>query len=252
MKIYLAGENYGNKIFPKVNCNFNRLDTFWGVFKGSQPIKEIHLYKDYILDSGAFTFMEAKKKGKELKVDLDFFTDAYIDYINAHDIDLFFEMDVESVTGYDKVKQLRKRIESKTGKRCIPVFHKERGRKDWEQTIKEYDYAAIGIAGKDVPWGDHKTFEKFVWSAAEQDCKLHGLGITGMRTLEKVPFHSVDSSSWSAGNRFKGVCRFNGERIVNVPVGNYRISEHEALALHNLKEWIKFCDFMETRRTIKG
>lgn len=123
MNLYLAGDTYGKHIFPKVDFRFNKLDTFWYIYKNAQAEKDITKYDDFLLDSGAFTFIMAKRKGQSIKVDIDYFTDAYCDYINNFHIDKFFEMDVDSVLGYEKVKQFRKRIEQRTGKQPIPVFH---------------------------------------------------------------------------------------------------------------------------------
>lgn len=112
-------------------------------------------------------------------------------------------MDVDSVMGYDKVKQLRRRIEQKTGKQPIPVFHKNRGKEEFIAHCKDYPYVALGIAGKDTSWADWKTFLAFVLKAKEYNTKIHGLGITGMSVLEKVPFYSVDSSSWLQGGKYR-------------------------------------------------
>lgn len=248
MKIYIAGEAYGSRVFPAVDFKFNRLETFWRVFNKQQVEPNIGKYNDFLLDSGAFTFMMAKKNGKEIKIDLDYFTDAYIDYINAMKIEKFFEMDVDNVLGYKKVLQLRSRIESKTGRQSIPVFHMSRGKDEYIAHCKDYGYIAIGIAGKDVAWGNHEAFKAFVLKAQEYGTKVHGLGITGMKSLERVPFYSVDSSAWTAGNRYKGMCFFDGKRIVNAKnLENKRIINHEGLALHNLNQWIRFAEYASNK-----
>lgn len=248
MKIYLAGEAYGRKIFPKVNFNFNRLETFWNVFNNSHVEKDVSKYKDFLLDSGAFTFIMAAKKGAKMKVDIDYFTDAYIDYINANNLDRFFEMDVDSVLGYEKVKKLRAKIEARTGKQTIPVFHMNRGKEEFIAHCKDYSYIAIGIAGKDVAWGDSRAFSAFVLKAKEYGTKVHGLGITGMKSLESVPFYSVDSSAWTAGNRYKGMHIFDGKRIIAAKnLEKKKIVDHEGLALHNLKQWIAFAEYANTQ-----
>jgi hypothetical protein len=246
MIVYLAGDAYAKEVFENAKYDFNRLDSYYYLQSNKYMIDKIPLYNNYILDSGAFTFIMAKKK---IKIDIDDYTDRYIDFINDYKINNFFEMDVDKIFGYEKVKQLRNRIESKTGKRVIPVFHKNRGIEDWNEMIKDYNYVSIGIAGKDVAWGDHETFLKFVNNAKEQNCKVHGLGITGMRTLEKVPFYSVDSSSWTAGNRYKCIFKFDGERIktIKLDLSNKRISNHIKLATHNFNSWNEFSKSMSNK-----
>ena len=63
MKIYLAGEAYGEKVFKYYNYNFNRLDSFFYV-RNNCFKKFINKYNDYLLDSGAFTFIMSPKKNK--------------------------------------------------------------------------------------------------------------------------------------------------------------------------------------------
>jgi hypothetical protein len=246
MIVYLAGEAYGEKVFQHYKYDFNRLDSFYYVGKNINFTDKIKYYNRYILDSGAFTFIMSKKK---INIDIDYFTDQYIEFVNNHNINLFFEMDVDAVYGYNKVKKLRAKIENKTFKQTIPVFHKNRGFDDWVAMCKDYDYIAIGIAGKDVAWGDYKMFNKFVLSAKEHNTKVHGLGITGMESLKRIPFHSVDSSAWTAGNRYKTIFKFDGDFIksVKVDLSKKRISNHLGLAMHNFGEWLKFSKSMENK-----
>jgi hypothetical protein len=249
MIVYLAGEAYGAEVFREFNYCFNRLDSFFYVRKNKGFAEKIKNYNRYLLDSGAFTFIMTKKK---IKIDIDYFTDQYIDFIKEHKVQHFFEMDVDSVYGYEKVKGLRKKIESKTGKQSIPVFHKNRGFADWVSMCKDYKYISIGIAGKDVSWGDYKTFNKFVLSAMEHETKVHGLGITGMESLKRIPFYSVDSSAWTAGNRYKTIYNFDGNCVksVKTDLSKKRISNHLGLAKHNFGEWVKFSKSMENKIVI--
>lgn len=251
MKLYLAGEAYGRYIFPQVDYKFNRLETFWNVFNKQQVEKNITKYNDYILDSGAFTFMNAKKEGKNITIDIDGYVDAYCDYINSFNIDKFFEMDVDSIFGYEKVKQLRKKIERKTAKQPIPVFHKNRGKEEFIAHCKDYSYVSLGgIVTKEAKWTPEYMLG-FVLIAQEYNTKVHGLGVTANAVIKKVPFYSVDSSSWTTGNRFKGMYLFNGEELKKLnSLKNKKISNHKALALHNLKEWIKLSNHLKDRRTL--
>ena len=249
MNVYLAGDVYGEIVFNHFECKFKRLDSFFYIKKQPKFHPLIKQYDNYMLDSGAFTFIMAKTK---MKVDIDSFTDEYIEFIKDFDIDLFFEMDVDSVFGYDKVKQLRAKIETGTQKQSIPVYHINRGIEDWKAMCKDYDYISLGIAGKDVAWGDHEAFHRFVMSAKEYNCKVHGLGITGMRSLRKVPFHSVDSSAWTAGNRYKTIFNFDGKEVnsMKIDLSKKRISNHLNLAIHNFKQWNDFSKSMEGKLII--
>lgn len=245
MIIYLAADSYGRQIYPKVFFKAFKLESYFYIGKDPLQTSWIRHWDKFMLDSGAFSFITGKASKK---TDIDMFTEGYIDYIKEHGIDYFFEMDVDKVYGYEKVKQLRKKIEAKVGKPSIPVFHMSRGLNEWKAMVKDYKYISLGIAGKDVGWGDYKTFYRFVMDARNEGTKVHGLGITGMKSLRHVPFHSVDSSSWTTGGRFRMVYQFNGQELLslNVPE-NKRISKQYELAYHNFKEWNKFSKYMEHR-----
>ena len=79
--------------------------------------------EDFLLDSGAFTFMNQKSK----KINFEQYIEQYIEFINKYDIKYFFELDVDVIFGHEKVKEIRKYIEQKTNKKTIPVWHKSRG-----------------------------------------------------------------------------------------------------------------------------
>lgn len=246
MIVYLAGQNYGAKIFPEFNYDFDRLESFFYVRDDNTFRQMLPKYRqNVIIDSGAFTFIMNGDQG----IDIDSFTDQYIEFLQEYDYDLFFEMDVDKVHGFAKVKRLRKRIEQKTGKPSIPVFHMDRGLRDFRAMCRDYNYIALGVGGKDFSFTDHKAFNTFVAHAHRENAKVHGLGITGMTVLSKVPFDSVDSSSWTAGNRYKQVQQFDGRFVKNVKVNldGKRLVDGEGLARHNLRQWISFSKSMRSK-----
>lgn len=69
-----------------------------------QLMKEVDMF---LLDSGAFTFMNAKK---DKVFNVDEYLNNYIDFINKYDIQYFFELDTDSVHGIDKVLKMRKKL----------------------------------------------------------------------------------------------------------------------------------------------
>lgn len=200
--------------------------------------------QNFLLDSGAFTFMSSAKKA----VDWDDYLQRYIDFINRNNIKRFFELDIDSVVGYDRVKELRRKLEAGTGKPCIPVWHKSRGKEEYIQMCKEYGYVAIGgIVSKEIPQAEHKYFPWFINKAHEYGAIIHGLGYTSINGLTKYHFDSVDSTSWTSGNRFGMVYTFDGKTINQhkKPEG-VRIDDHYGLSLHNFNEWVKFQKYAET------
>ena len=201
--------------------------------------------KKFILDSGAFTFMFAN--GSE-KVDFNDYLTKYIDFINKNDVKLFLELDVDSVIGYENVLKLRKRLEMETGKKCIPVWHFSRGKEEFLKMCDEYDYVAFGGLMSDG-FSVHELMKVMPWfvnEAHKRGAKIHGLGFTNLKGLEKIKFDSVDSTAWVSGNRFGGVYRFNGrtmEKIQRKP--GQRMTNCHELAINNFDEWVKFQKYAE-------
>lgn len=202
-------------------------------------------FGDFLLDSGAFTFMQGNHNGV---IDWEDYIERYADFINRNNIEKFFELDIDSVVGYSKVLEYRRKLERLTNKPCIPVWHKSRGGDEFIKMCDEYDYAAIGgIVAKEIKPEQYGAFPMMINQAHQRKCKLHGLGFTALNWLKKCHFDSVDSTAWTTGNRFGYVYRFNGKTMekTEVPKGK-RIGDSRKLALINYTEWIKFQKYAET------
>lgn len=199
---------------------------------------------DFMLDSGAFTFMENSKKS----VDWEEYLQSYIDFINRNDVRLFFELDIDSIVGYEEVLKLRHKLEEGTGKKCIPVWHVSRGYDEFLHMCDEYDYVAIGgIVSGEITRRQYAAFPAMIREAHKRGAKIHGLGFTNLKLLKTCHFDSVDSTAWTTGNRFGSVYQFNGETMVkhNKP-DNTRLHKPREAAINNFNEWVKFQDYART------
>lgn len=199
--------------------------------------RTIPYFESFMLDSGAFTFIS---QGKH--VDWDDYVDRYCEFINRNNIKLFFELDIDSLVCYDKVKEIRHEIERKTNKQPIPVWHKSRGKDEFLRICDEYPYVAIGgVVTREIKQNEYPFFTWFIDEAHKRNCKIHGLGFTNLKGLTKYHFDSVDSTAWLSGNRFGSVYTFTGKTMVkkDKPKGS-RLSDPKAVAVHNFKEWVKF------------
>jgi len=173
MRVYLAGANKEqlNTLDKKIYV----LESFAYMQKHKESINLL-LNNNFLLDSGAFTFIG--KKNKDL-INWEEYTNSYVDFINTHNIDLFFELDVYSVIGNDKTEALRNKIEQKTGKQSIPVWHIFLGIDYWKKLCEEYKYIAIGASGKnDSKWTrtNPEQLKALVLYAKSKGVKVHGLG----------------------------------------------------------------------------
>lgn len=196
----------------------------------------------FMLDSGAFTFFSAAKA-----VNFDEYIERYADFINRNGVELFFELDIDKIVGYEKVKQLRSRLELLTGKKPIPVWHKSRGKDEFISMCEEYDYVAIGgIVSGEIKRNEYRFFPWFINEAHKRGAKIHGLGFTNLKGLEAYRFDSVDSTAWVSGNRFGSVYKFDGRSMSKIDKPkNSRLKDSKQVALNNFSEWLKFQRYAE-------
>lgn len=242
MKVYLAGLSGARRLFEdgilnpsEVNC----LESYYSISKWECAF--IPQFKNFLLDSGAFTFLNSSKK-----VDWNDYADRFADFIKMHNIKHYFELDIDSIVGLRNVEILRKRIENRCGIQSIPVWHKNRGRRYFEDMCKEYPYVAIGgIVTKEIPRSSYeKAFPWFIEEAMRHNCNIHGLGYTDTQNLMKYHFSSVDSTTWGELQIFNGRKIIRHSSLSNGQKHRNLISVEQA-RLKNLKEWIKFSKYAE-------
>lgn len=200
-------------------------------------------FKGFLLDSGAFTFMTSMKGQK---VNWEQYVINYGNFVKQHDIKHFFELDIDPIVGLKEVERLRNLLEKTSQRKCIPVWHKSRGLEYWKQMVKEYNYVAIGgIVTQEIKRSEYDVFLPLLKIARENNCKVHGLGFTNLKGMEKYKFYSVDSTSWLSGNKFGAVYLFNGKTMIkqNKQLGQ-RVKTNE-VAIHNFSEWAKFSKYAE-------
>lgn len=200
-------------------------------------------FGDFLLDSGAFTFMQSRKNN----MDWEEYVERYADFIKRNKIQKYFELDIDAIVGYEKVKEYRKKLENLIGWQSIPVWHRYRGYQEWLRLCKEYPYIAIGgIAIKEIQKQEYPAFSKMLKDAHERNCKVHGLGFTQLSELKKYKFDSVDSTAWTAGNRFGYLYYFDGKTMKKIhKKENEKIVNPRKAALINYIEWIKFQKYAE-------
>lgn len=199
----------------------------------------------FILDSGAFSFMNGKTVTKKV---MDQYVDDYIEFINANKINQFVEADIDALFGYEQALKYRKKIEAKTGKQTIPVWHKNRGIQAFKDMCEEYNYVALGgFAIKEIKPNQYGDAKKLVDYAKKKGVKVHGLGYT-RSDLTDWNFYSVDSSSWTGGVRYGQAVKFehNKIRTIKKKPGQGRAKGNE-IAESNLKQWIKYQKYMDRK-----
>lgn len=201
--------------------------------------------ENFLLDSGAFTFMNNKKKNKEMNIDNIYkFLNDYINFINEYDIKYFFNLDLDTIIGVDKTKELRDLLEKKTNKKCIPVFHKCMGLDTYKKLIKQYNYIAIGTIQDFRKYP--KVIKKMNYIAKKNNCKVHGLGYTPLDVLSSG-FYSVDSTSWLSGGRYGDLLIFKENNIIKYHPKNKKAKDYKKINKFNLNEYIKYQKYLKEK-----
>lgn len=242
MQIFLAGGHINGKYqqikdYAEVESYHPYiLESFFYCDKDTEKL--LPYFGDFLLDSGAFTFIQ----NKGVRADWNDYVERYADFIKRNNIQKYFELDIDSVVGYDKVKEFRKSLEKLTDRPCIPVWHPSRGTDEYKRLCDEYSYIAIGgVVIKEISKKQYAAFPSMIAEAHKRGTKVHGLGFTNLNGIVKCHFDSVDSTAWTTGNRFGFIYYFDGKtmRKVKAPEG-HRLKDSRAVALHNYTEWIKF------------
>lgn len=200
-------------------------------------------FGDFLLDSGAFTFMQ----GKGGSPNWDEYIERYADFINRNKVEKYFELDIDVVVGYDRVKKFRAKLEKLTNRPCIPVWHLSRGLDEYKRMCDEYGYVAIGgIVSGEIRKEKYGAFPALIGEAHKRGAKVHGLGFTALDWLKTCHFDSVDSTAWTTGNRFGFLYYFDGKtmRKKDAPAG-HRIGASREAALNNFTEWLKYQQYAE-------
>lgn len=245
MDIYLAGVCGLRTLVESGRISIDGvsiLESFYDCQHSKWIPSQIPRFGKFLLDSGAFTFLRTKK---DAKLDWNDYADRYAAFINQHKVDRFFELDIDPLIGLANVEKLRNRIENRTGKQTIPVWHISRGKDYFLHLCKNYKYIAIG--GLITDGLSRATIDKYIkWfidQSHKYDCKIHGLGYTSTANLKRFRFDSVDSTSWKVSGRAGFVAKFYPEegciKTIHKPPGT-RMKDYKEIFVQCYKEWVKF------------
>ena len=197
----------------------------------------------FLLDSGAFTFMSSRKGS----VNWNEYIEKYIQFINENDVKHYFELDIDCIVGYENVLKIRKYIEEKTDRKCIPVWHKSRGVEEFKKLCDEYDYISIGgLVTKEISSNEYYKMKQLVQYANSKGVKVHGLGYSKSDVFE-YGFYSADSTTWNR-SRFGDCCIFRDGKISYIQRREKRLRKDKLsdVEMHNIRQWIKYQNYLRS------
>jgi hypothetical protein len=181
------------------------------------------------VDSGAHLYVKPKGAGRPSKSELnlpkpDEYVDEYITFLkeNWEAFDYFAELDIghsmvfnpkknpKSKAGAKWVKATRQKfIDAGLKEKLVPVYHDEyMTLAELEELCKEYSY--IGIGQMSAVNMYRQPFE----IGKKYETKFHGFSMTKEDFMKKLPFYSVDSTSWLAGSRYGSTYYFKGAKLI--------------------------------------
>lgn len=243
MKVYMAGTcGLKNKPHLMEQCLYF-LESFISIQPWQMPYFEKS--KGFLLDSGAFTFVNSKKHGN-----LREYAVQYAEFIKDHQIKDYIELDVELVVGWDERCRINDIITGITKCEPVLVFHKNRGLDWYKQACKnslKIAYGGIACDRKSMKKQEFAPIPRLIEIAHQERCEIHGLGFTSTSMYDKIRFDSVDSTTWTMGGRMGNACYFTGDGMRQwYPSKNgMKPKNINDLTEHNYLEWLKFQKYAE-------
>lgn len=247
MLVYSVFTNAGSMVDElshiKHSIKCNNLFSFYdkSCVKNLDLIRD--LSKNILVDSGAFSLFNSSKK----KVNFDKYLKQYMNFIGKSDtpaVQGYFELDIDSLVGYDTVLDYRSNLLEVSDK-IIPVWHKRLGVNEYKRMVNDFDYVAIGgIVSKEIK---PEELPKFVKYAHNRGVKFHALGLTSPKWLDRVPFDSVDSLSWFR-TRFGSQYYFKDGKVSYRKVSSKYLKDNYAkIDAYSYLNHIKFQEYYEDK-----
>lgn len=232
MKIYLAGIQRHFALCEEFKPKY-LLESFAYI---KQQMFEKLVFEDFLLDSGAFTFLS----GAGANINWTDYLKKYAEFIKRNQIKKFFELDIYKIIGVRETENLRDRLQQSVGSRSIPVWHRSLGKNYLHRLSEEYSYIGFGgFAIKDISASEYKYIPRLLQICAKNNCRVHGLGFTNQQHLRgNCKFYSVDSTTWN-GARFGKIYIFDKDRILHIP-RRAGMKTKQSVIRHNFKQWVKF------------
>lgn len=207
MKLYFAGGE--NKQWLDAINTANGKKSLYSYFyldkdngKNIEPFleKAIKTQKNIFIDSGGFS---AWSKGVSIDIG------EYADFLFKYHNQITTYANLDSIGDMKQTMINQKYLESR-GLSPLPVFHFGEDYGLLRDLVSNYKYIALGGM---VPIARNRVqlfkFLDSCFSIIQDRIKVHGFGMTGVQTLKRYPFYSVDSTTWLGGSMRAEVYQFD-------------------------------------------
>lgn len=175
----------------------------------------------FLIDSGAYTYMSNPMYQDRTIEEWEKHIETYLAWAKAHK-DIIFaiaSLDIEMLVGGDVVQEWNEKYFEpfmlETGIPVCFVWHHEATKLSWEQYCQRYPYVGVswGTDSYDDGTGGLKTGQRMLKVAEEYGAVVHGMAMTRTSLLTKLPFYTVDSTTWMVGVQYGEVNYWRGTKM---------------------------------------
>lgn len=173
----------------------------------------------FFVDSGAFTFMSSLEHRDYTIEQWEKYIESYLRWIEKHRsiVFAFASLDLEYLVGGDQVQIWNEKYFEpfmlRTGIPVCFVYHDNATKLTWEQYCERYPYVGISWGGIDTQGNDLSYGMNRLKVAEKYGAVVHGMAMTQTALLTKLPFYTVDSTTWLVGLQYGEVNYWTGKKM---------------------------------------
>lgn len=172
----------------------------------------------FFIDSGAHTY---QNDAKYLEYSVEQWEAHLVKYLNwakenKDYISAIVNFDFENLVGGEVVKSWNQKFFEpfmlETGIPVCFVWH-QNSAVPWDYYCKRYPYvgfSSVNTEGKNI---EFKEYVAKIKVAQKHGSVVHGFGMTRTSLLPKLPFYTVDSTSWKVGLRYGLLSVWTGKKV---------------------------------------
>lgn len=228
--IFYSGVEY-RRYFD--GCHAEGVENFLMSFEylSSKGAKDMHYYHELgikmFVDSGAFTYI-TNPEYRDMSIEYwEIHIEKYLNWARKHK-DIIFaiaNLDLEMLVGTDQVWEWNKKyfepFMMETGIPVCFIWHGVSGIEHWEKMCERYPYVGFSMASEQTGRADVAECMNRLAIAEEYGALVHGMGMTSIDMLTKLPFYTVDSTTWKSGLRYGMYVTWTGTSVKQFPKADW-------------------------------
>lgn len=173
----------------------------------------------FFVDSGAFTFISNLEFQDHTIEEWEKYIESYLRWIEKHRdiVFAFASLDLEYLVGGDQVQIWNEKYFEpfmlRTGIPVCFVYHDNATKLTWEQYCQRYPYVGVSWGGLDTQGNDIGYGMNKLKVAEKYGAVVHGMAMTQTALLTKLPFYTVDSTTWLVGLQYGEINYWTGKKM---------------------------------------